>query len=48
MLLTLGWMVAANLNKMVEKNGDLLECERERYFEMCWMKWRDMFGKASG
>ena len=30
-------MVAANLNKMVEKNGDLLECERREFFlEMCW------------
>lgn len=28
-------MVAANLNKMVEKNGDLLECERREIFWKC-------------
>ena len=28
-------MVAANLNKMVEKNGDLMECERRDLFWKC-------------
>lgn len=28
-------MVAANLNKMVEKNEDLLECERREFVWKC-------------
>src|SRR5664279_260883 len=40
-------MGAANLDKMVEKNRDLLECVGGEILEICWRggkKWRDGSG----